>query len=271
MNTLIEIQRHFQDHLLHSNNDIIQDILTTEKFTAHERLSVYSNAYSSRLIEALSANYSALHIYLGDEQFEELSIAYVKQHPSCHRSIRWFGHHLSQFLNEHLPYMDFPFLAELAKFEWVMTLAFDAENKTILSLDGMQSIPPEAWENMHLVVHPSVNILNLYWNVASIWESTFSDETPPEPSKNEHPLNWIVWRDNLISHYCSLEKEEAYALNALLKGLSFGQVCEGLCQWIDEQEVAVYAASLLKGWDILRFNYRHSILKGIIVCSKIKA
>ena len=34
----------------------------------------------------------------------------------------------------------------------------------------------------------------------------------------------------------------------MINGLTFGEICEGLCQWIAEDNAGVHAASLLKGW-----------------------
>ncbi len=42
--------------------------------------------------------------------------------------------------------------------------------------------------------------------------------------------------------------DEAFALDALLRGETFGAICEGLTEWIDAQNVAVHAAGLLRQW-----------------------
>jgi hypothetical protein len=42
--------------------------------------------------------------------------------------------------------------------------------------------------------------------------------------------------------------DEAWALDALIAGQNFADICQGLCEWIDTQHVAAHAAGLLKGW-----------------------
>src|SRR3990167_11289209 len=101
MKGLQRLQTQFQDYLLNSNPLFRKCIVTTKKIPAEARLAIYSNAYRSRLIEALAANYPVLQTYLGCEQFEELGQAYLHACPSSFRSIRWFGDQLVNFLNEH--------------------------------------------------------------------------------------------------------------------------------------------------------------------------
>ena len=61
-------------------------------------LDIYRNAYRVRLIEALNETYPVLHAVLGDDDFATLGEEFVAAHPSVHRSIRWYGSELSDFL-----------------------------------------------------------------------------------------------------------------------------------------------------------------------------
>ena len=228
---------------MQSDLAIQKDIISTEKVSANIRLKIYSDAYQSRLVEALASNYPILQTYLGDEHFEELSHAYINKYPSHFRSIRWFGDQLEHFLMEHPDYHTFPYLAELAKLEWTMTLTFDAADSCLVEIEDMMNLSPESWVDMRLIAHPSTRLVNFSWNVVQIWQ-----DSSQKPEKNQTPTSWIFWRKDLVNQYCSLPIDEAFALDAMLKGMTFGEICEGLCQWIDEQKAAERAASLLKGW-----------------------
>ncbi|MFX6743484.1 hypothetical protein ABTH23_20535, partial [Acinetobacter baumannii] len=71
------------------------------------------------------------------------------------RSIRWFGKELSDFLKEHINYGQYPYLSELAQFEWAMSLVFDAADSEILQIHTMSSLPADQWETTSFQVHPS--------------------------------------------------------------------------------------------------------------------
>lgn len=248
MKELVQLQNQFQEYLLHMNTAMENNILGTAKVSAKERLAIYKNAYNSRLLEALESTYSMLSKHLGEESFEVLANSYIHHRPSTYRSIRWFGDQLDLHLNEHSHFKLFPYLSELAKFEWTMALVFDAANAEIISLEDVVKIPPNLWENMRFKLHPSTHFLYLKWNVVAIWQSLSADEVPVMPEESVTPVCWIAWRKEFISQFCSLPTDEAWALNAIKSGKTFGEICEGLCEWIKEEEAPLHAASLLKGW-----------------------
>ena len=255
MNELINLQNKFQKYLMHSDHAIQMESVSTGKVPVEVRLEIYGHAYRSRLVEALAANYPILQIYLGDEPFEKLSHAYIDAHPSLFRNIRWFGNQLENFLTENADYSSYPYLAELAKLEWTMTLTFDAADHRLVTMEDIIHLPPEAWADMRLMAHPSTHLIHFSWNVVHLWQALSQEQQPCEPIQNERPTAWVFWRKDLINQYCSLPEDEAFAIDAMLKGMKFGEVCEGICQWINEEEAAIRAASLLKGW----------ILSGLIV------
>ena len=258
MNELLDLQNKFQNYLLDNDSAFKCCINGTEKISAGTRLAIYENAYQLRLIDALAANYPVLKDYLGCEQFNELGEAYLRKYPSTYRSIRWFGDKLALFLNENKSYNDMPYLAELAQFEWAMTLVFDASDASILTVEEVASIPPENWPDMRFQAHPSLRRLNLEWNVIGIWQSITQDEQPPEPVQFAEPISWVLWRKELMNQFCSIPVDEAWAIDAMLRGETFGEICEGLCQWVNENDAGLHAASLLKGWiqsGLLSHNY----------------
>jgi len=248
MNGLYDLQHQFQNYLLNTDPEFKSCINGTLKVPVDVRLAIYSNAYRLRLIDALAANYPILEKCLGCEQFNELGQSYLKKYPSTFRSIRWFGDKLPQFLNDEMPYRDMPYLAEIAQFEWAMTLVFEASDTAILQMEDVSVIPPESWPDIQFCVHASLHRLNLKWNTVQIWQAVNEDKQPPEPMQLSASIPWVLWRKELVNQFCSMPEDEAWAMDAVLQGFTFGDMCEGLCQWIDEENAGLRAASLLKGW-----------------------
>ncbi len=128
-----------------------------------------------------------------------------------------------------------------------MTLAFDAADEEALKVEQMAAVPPEAWANVRFKPHASLQLMNFSWNTVKIWEAISQEKKPPKP-KLYNPVTWALWRKDYLNLFYSLGEDEAWALNALVKGATFGELCEGLCNWCEEQDVGMRAASLLKGW-----------------------
>jgi hypothetical protein len=278
MNPLQDLQSDFQSFLLHGDEAMLARVTGTAKVSAQQRLAIYYDAYRLRLLEALDANYPVLHAWIGDEEFEQLGLAYLDAHQSTHFSIRYFGHRLPKFLTTEA-YRDRPYFNEMATLEWALSEAFDAEDSDIMKIEDMAGIPPSAWPGMRFRFHSSVRRLNLRWNVPPIWKAinqNLDDEngascrgetsaTPSssdgrhdkdEPSKmnvpaltaDEYPQSWLIWREALKTYFRSLPVDEAWAIDTAVAGGTFAEICEGLVEWIDAQNVASHAAGLLKQW-----------------------
>lgn len=247
MNEWTQLQQDFQNYLCSGYPEIEEAIVDTKSVSAQTRLQIYRNAYQSRLEEALASNFPYLKIYLGDEAFHQMSMEYMASHPSIYRSIRWYGDELADFL-VHYYDEEFHFLVELAQFEWNMTIAFDAQDASVFELAQMSVISAESWGDMVLKAHPSLSLMNFLWNVITLWEALANDQELQEMSKSSVASPWVLWRHAYLNRFYLLPDDEAWAMDTMLEGRTFGELCEGLCQWHDEEAVGLRAASLLKSW-----------------------
>ncbi len=248
MNGLRRLQQHFQEYLLARRGPIEEDVIGSEALDARARLAIYADAYRLRLLETLATDYSALRAFLGEEGFEALGRVYIEQHPSRSTTLRDYGAGLAAFLRAVSPWCAEPLLAELAAFDWALTTAFDAPDAPVVTAEELSAIDPERWPALTFTLHPSVIRLDLEWNAPAIWKAAEEKQALPAPAKAEHPLGWVVWRQNLQTFFRSLCVDEAFALDAARRGASFAEICEGLCEWIDPQNVPTHAAGLLRRW-----------------------
>jgi hypothetical protein len=161
MSTLAALQERFQKAVL--LDDPTPGLFAAEGAALESGLAVYLQAYRARLTAALRDNYPVLQRALGDEAFDLLARAYLDEHPSHFRSIRWFGDSLAEFLAaapEHLPH---PALVDLARMDWAMRTAFDAADATLLGVGELVALPPEEWPQRHFKPVPSLQLLDLTW------------------------------------------------------------------------------------------------------------
>jgi hypothetical protein len=248
MSKLAQLQQDFQAYVLHGAEPMKMEVVTTDRVPAEVRLNIYSTAYRLRLLEALETEYTALKAALGDEEFERLGLAYIDAYPSPYPNLRWFGGNLDAWLKAVEPYSNNLVLSELATFEWAMGLAFDAPDAAVVTIEQIASVPGEQWPEMRFVPHPSLQRRELDSNAPLIWKSVAAEQEPPQPIYQDIPLTWIIWRHELKTYFRSLPVDEAWALSAMTTGASFAEICEDLCEWVDELLVAQHAASLLKEW-----------------------
>ncbi|UCH52521.1 MAG: putative DNA-binding domain-containing protein [Pseudomonadota bacterium] len=245
--TLNKLQGDFQRYLLTLDGPMAKEVVS-DALDAQTRLGIYADAYRLRLLEALQTDFVALRAVLGDDEFDAMGRAYIDAYPSQHYSIRHFGRNLSRFLAETDPYRATPVLAEIARFEWAMTDAFDAQDATVATVADMAAVAPGAWPSLRFGLHPSLQRIELQWNAPPIWKAVDENTDIPEPQQAEYPIGWMLWRNEFKIYFRSLSVDQAWMLDQLLTGATFSEVCEGLTEWIDAQHVAAHAAGLLKQW-----------------------
>jgi len=245
---LERLQGDFQDHLLRGAATIEQHVFGTQRVPVATRLAIYAGAYGSRLAEALASNFPALARLLGEVDFQRLAAEYVRTHDSPFFSIRYYGDGLAEFLATHEDYVAAPVLAELARWEWAMSTVFDAADAAPLGHEALAQMPPQQWARLRLAWHPSVQRLQLTWNVPQLWQALTDEVERPAAMLAAAPVEWLLWRRELSSYFRSLPRTEAAALDAARSGWPFAELCELLCDEVGEREAATTAATLLRGW-----------------------
>lgn len=243
---LHELQRQLQNYLLGQQPHITSAIVGTVNMPVTSRLQIYRDAYYLRLLEALQQDYPTLHALMGEEQFDQLGRHYIDSYPSHYRSIRWFGKDMALFLQHTQSNDDQPWQSEMAKFEWLLGQAFDAEDKTVITINAMAAIPAENWPGVSFKLHPSFCRFDLSWDIVSVWKALKETGIATPPKQVASIVCWMIWRKGYDIHFSSLTADEAYMVESMAMGATFATICEGLCQWLEEEVVAGHAALLLK-------------------------
>lgn len=222
-------------------------LLGSPALSAADGLAIYHNAYRARLLEALREDYPALLQGLGDDPFERLAHAYLQAHPSSHFSLRWLGARLADFIDAYLDAAQGAPLAELARLEWAFTLAFDAAAGEPLTLQCMAALPAANWPGLQVRLLPSVQWQVCRYNSLALWRAAKAADELPASTALEQPQVCLVWRQDLISRYRSLDPAEAEALHGMSQqGWSFAELCGELGAYGDA--APLQAATWLKQW-----------------------
>lgn len=228
----------------------------SRNLTAAERLSIYANAYYSRLLECMGANYPILKQALGEEVFDSFAFEYLQRYPSRSYTLDDLGKRFAQFLGETRPEEEgeevgWPdFLIDLATFEWTIAKVFDgpgAEGLTLLTPEALQSFPAERFAEARLVPVPCLRLLafrfpvNAYYTAARRAEE--GEEVPiPEPGE-EHVA--VTRRDFVVRRY-PLSPPQYALLEAILAGATVGEAIAAAAAVTDLDDEAF--AAELRSW-----------------------
>ena len=243
-------QRELESYLLGNDPQAMQALLPELQdgptLSGARGLAIYHHAYRARLLETLRGDYPAVHAWLGDEECDGLLHAYLRVYPPRHYSLRWLGEHLATFIEQYLVAEQAAPLAELARLEWAFTLAFDATDAAPLGLEQVAAVPAGQWPALRFAAHPSLQCLPCRYNSLALWRAVKDGgEFPGSQSLADAEL-CLVWRQGLVCRYRALAGDEAEALQRLLGGASFAELCASLAG--HGERAPALAAGWLRQW-----------------------
>ena len=253
MTQLEKLQNTFQDYVLKPSPLTSTTWVSAEGKSAPEKqLSIYSYAYHARLEEVLANDYPAVLVAIGEDYFHQLTTNYIEDHPSKFFSLRDFGAGFANFIadliQQQTTWQEMPWLYELAVFEWCLGQAFDAADDNLFTEQDMATVAPEDWPEFKFKLHSSVQRLDFEWNILEMWQALTAESPIEVTATKDESFPILVWRENLSTHFRSIETYEQIAIDELIQDGNFTDICESLASIINEDEVPMRVASLLKGW-----------------------
>lgn len=247
MNTLHKLQNEFLGYLLdNASCKIVESIESSPQRSAEQRMAFYGNCYVLRLKEALSTDYERLHAYLGDELFDNLMLQYIEKYPSQHPSLRYFGQHMLELVEQLEPFNELVEVAEITRIEQAFANSFDAADCQCVLINELAELEPHAWASLRLKFNDAAQLLPQTVNSFQIWKALSNEETPPQ--KEADDTSWLIWRQDLVSRYRALDNAELAALGIAMSRGSFADLCEALLEYYSEQETPMRAVGYLQQW-----------------------
>ena len=241
---LDELQRLFSSVLMDdaAPGALAAVVLADERADADERVDVYATMYLVRLCEVLGEVYPRCRALLGEERFEELAAAYVREKPSRHPSLRGYGDELASWLTTR----DVPAgTASLAALEWARYDLFDAADEPLLTREALASRPPEAMATLGLRTIAASRVLHLGHAVDPLYRALAAGAALPEITAA--PTSFLVWRQPKQVLHRVLTAREDEVLRAVERGIPLGVLCEQL-GGDDVQAAAAEVFALVGRW-----------------------
>jgi hypothetical protein len=221
--SLRELQNNFWQAIGgHPNEAAVSGLLTSieggSALSSASRLRVYAEAYMIRLREVLAQDFPTVAVILGNEKFDVLARDYARAFPSRHPSVRHFGRSMAEFLNCRfdLP----PYMAALAQLEWALIEVFDAPDCRPINICDLQDIDANDWPALKFAPIPALRMFQSNWPVPQLWKT-------PDAAILPAPTSIRVWRaPNYQVFHAPIESREYDALDSLIKGKSFAEICD---------------------------------------------
>jgi hypothetical protein len=186
---------------------------------ALERLSIYQEAYFSRLVECLSDDYQALRTALGADAFGALCRDYVHAHPPTGPSLNHYGKALPEYLSSR-PADYEVWHAELARLEWAIVEVIHAASDEPVSVAALARIGASQLPELQLRAARAVRLLSFRFAVNAYLQAVL-DERSPDPPAAEATHVLLIRHDTRMRRL-ELPAAQARVLSRLLDGEALG-------------------------------------------------
>jgi hypothetical protein len=218
----------------------------TGELPAGDRVAIYRNMYTARLVDALRETFPNLARFLGEERFGALGEAYLTEHPSEHHDVGRLGRRLADFLKAY-PDPERADLADLAELEWTRNEVFFAPESAVVGAEALAEVGVENVVGVRLRMVPSLRVIDLAHDAAALWQGLEVGEDVLAPQDG---ASVGIWRRGFEVFHSSLPPEEAEALRAAMEGEPLDAICAAFPERPDPGAEAHAAISswFAEGW-----------------------
>lgn len=175
MTKLRELQSEFAAALFDADRAFPADVTSRDVRHPTRRFNVYRNNVFASLTDLLRAYFPVVTRLVGEEFFCALAREFFRESPPRSPMLSRFGEHLPAFIQRFPPAQDLPYLADIARLEWLRQRAYHARDRAPITASDLAVIRAEHLPNVVVELHPSAGLLVSRFPVVSIWHTNTHD------------------------------------------------------------------------------------------------
>lgn len=172
----------FTQALFDPTRPVPEGLVDPQGRRAGKRFDVYRNNVTLSLIEALKKSFPAIHSLLGEDNFSQLAVIFLRAHPPKVPILMYYGDEMPAFLEGFAPLASYPWMGDLARLEQAIRESYHAADASPIEPARLQNLPPERLLAARLTLAPSLRLIRSRWPVLSLRRRQLEDGAPePEP------------------------------------------------------------------------------------------
>jgi len=245
---LHEFQQEFASAIVANTPGAVADGIRAAGISAGERLSVYHHNVVGNLVDALAETFSATQKLVGEEFFRGMARQFVPASLPVIANLNVYGADFPAFIEAYAPARELPYLAEVARFEWLWHEAYLAPDDAALMPRDVAQLAPDDYPGLRIRLRSSARLLAADYPVDAIWRwcEDGGEADAPDMGAGDHFL--LLVRPALDVQIAQLSAAEYRMLLSLSAGDTF-------------EAAAGYALEEDAGFDLAAFLKRHFALQ----------
>lgn len=212
-----------------------------------QRFAIYRNNRVVSLLAALAEGFPVLHTLVGGECFNALARHYIDTHPPTSPALFEYGETLPGFVAASAALRPYPYLADIARLEWMRTRAWHAADAAPLTAAQFHALlaSPEALPALRLRMHPSAQLIRSDYACFDIWLA-HQHAQPPQGFNTAGPQHVLVARPADSVEVTLLDTGTAALIQALASGATLGEALQAASDEAPAFDLAAGLATLIR-------------------------
>lgn len=143
-----------------------------------KRFAVYRNNVVVSLVDAVADSYPVVQALVGEAFFRAMAREFVRRAPPRSPVLAWYGAGFAGFVEAFPPAAGVPYLADVARLEWLRVEAWHAADAAGLSPAALAQLLADAAQlpGTRLMLHPAVRVICSAHPVVSLWAAHQADD-----------------------------------------------------------------------------------------------
>lgn len=244
--TLLELQLAMQRNMLNSRDGAVATWVVDEGISTTLRLGIYRNTSASVMATALRLAFPAVRHLVGEEFFEGASLLFAAETPPRSAWLDAYGSDFPAFLGRSPHTASVPYLADVARLEWLVNLILHAPETPPLDLTRLAALSETQLAQVRLVPRPEVRLARCEFPVDAIWRAVLEgdDRATAAIDLADAPVWLRVWRTEAGPEMIRMREDEWRVLDALFSGQPLHAA---LAEARGDQKYALLATQLASG------------------------
>jgi hypothetical protein len=178
MLSMRELESAFGAWILHgSESPELAALIVPDGWPVEERLAIHRNNVFASLTKALAAGFPVVSRLVDERFFAYAAHEFLAARPPRTACLAEYGGEFADFLEAFPPCRDLPYLADVARLEWLMQRAAQAVEAPALPPASLAAVAAEDAPRLVFVLDPSLGFLGSRFPIDRIWTINRGDDS----------------------------------------------------------------------------------------------
>ncbi len=192
--------------------------LCGEAEACEDRLAIHRHHIASSLAKVLASTFPTVQALVGADFFRGAARAFVAVELPTQPVLAEYGAGFPGFVATYAPAAGLPYLADVARLDWALNVAFHSPRGACLTAADLAVLPSERLATSSVVLAPGTMLVRSRYPIDLIWAASQPGASEEEVDLRRGPARLLVLRRPDDAGFLVLSAGEAAFVAALEKG-----------------------------------------------------